>query len=399
MPPSVDHASRRAGRVAAEVALSLQLPASLTRVLEDAALHHHPCGMGPRGLARLAEEVCGAEPSRTPPAAAVPEVAPGSPLLAEIVRLCEMLDRQMEALQFEYRPIDDILDELQCVAAFEGVRPGLVDSLRNLRCGDLQPAKEVGRRLPVEARLAQQVFRDLAAEREYEVRELEALAVRDPVLAGSLIRVANSALYSPGRRIGKVRQAIAYVGGAAARQVLLAAVMRPLFASAGLARVWSHAVQTAQVCSALAKETGLLEPGAALLLGLVHDVGALAVHLLSGPALDRYRRLTEHGCCPPTYVERLLFGCDHGEIGAGVLDGWCFPETIIDAVRFHHQPERSASLVVPFLYLAEFWSGLDEDLPSFVRVEECSRRTGLSLDALASVRVKQDALQLLRTAA
>ena len=409
-------ASRRVARVAVEVALSLKLPGSLTRVLEEAALHHRQCEMGPLGLARLAAEVCAARPAPAKPSEAVvssdvaevlallggDRAAPGAPalqLVAEIVRLCAMLDSQLEALPFEYKHMDAILDELEGVVAFEGVRPALVESLRSFRCRDLKPEKEVWRRLPVQARQAQEVFRCLGSEREYEVRELEALAVRDPVLAGSLIQVANSALYSPERRIGTVRQAIAYIGTIAARQVLLAVVMRPLFASAGLARVWSHAVQMAQLCSALATQTGLLDPGAALLLGLVHDVGALAVRLLPRPILERYERLTGLGCCPPAYVEHLLFGCDHGEIGAGVLDGWCFPDLLIDAVRFHHQPERSVSLVTPLLYLAEFWSGLDEDLSSFVRVQECSRLTGVSLDALASVHVRPDALHLLRTVA
>jgi hypothetical protein len=115
--------------------------------------------------------------------------------------------------------------------------------------------------------------------------------------------------------------------------------------------------------------------------------------------MDRYHRLTEQGHCPPTYAELLLFGCDHGEIGAGVLDGWAFPQDLVEAVRLHHQPERSESHLTSLVYLAEFWSGLDEDLPSVIRVEQCSRRTGVSLDSLASVRIGKNALDRLRSVA
>ena len=357
--------------------------------------------LGCSGLARLAAEVLSArEGPRSPePIESAPPLVPGVEGAGEIVRVCELLDDQLEALPFEPKSIDAILDELQAIVACEGVRPELVDALRGLRYRDLEPAAELGRRLPVQARLAQRVFHQLGVDRDYEVRELESASVQDPVLAGSLIRVANSALYGAEQRIGSVPHAIAYVGTAAARQVLLAAVMRPLFASAGLVRLWSHGVQMAQLCAALAQQTQVLETGSAVLLGLVHDIGSLAVHMLPRAVVDCYRRLTEQGGCPPAYVEQLLFGCDHGEIGAGVLDGWSFPEHLVEAVRLHHQPERSSSMITSLVYLAEFWSGLDEDLPSHIRLEQCSRRTGLSLDSLASVRVAKDALDRLRAVA
>ncbi len=356
--------------------------------------------LGESGLARLADEICAA--GRTPGAPPDPGISrfgSGVESATEIVRVCELLDEQLEALPFETKPIDEILDELEVVTVCEGLRPDPVDALRGLRCRDVEPAAELGRRLPVQARLAQKLFRELGVERDYEIHELEACSVQDPVLAGSLLQVANSALYGAEQRIGDVKHAIAYVGTEAARQVLLGAVMRPLFASAGLLRLWTHGIQMAQLCSALAGETKLLEPGTAMLAGLVHDIGSLAVRMLPREIVDRYHRLTEHGVCPPTYAELLLFGCDHSEIGAGVLDSWAFPEHLIEAVRRHHQPECSDSHLTSLIYLAEFWSGLDEDLPSVIRVEECSRRTGLSLDSLASVRIGKNALDRLRSVA
>jgi HD-like signal output (HDOD) protein len=229
------------------------------------------------------------------------------------------------------------------------------------------------------------------------VAELETIAARDPVLAGSLIQVANSAIYGPGQRIGAVRRAIAYIGTVAARHVLLAAVMRPLFATAGLTKVWNHAVQMAQLTAALAEHTENLEAGEGLLLGLVHDVGAIAVQVLPGPIVERYHRLTEDRCCPPTYVEYLLFGRDHGEIGAGVLEEWSFPAPLIEAVRFHHRPERSDRALASLLHLAEFWSGQDEDIASLERLDECRRRTGISFELLETIPTKRDTLSLLRS--
>jgi hypothetical protein len=105
------------------------------------------------------------------------------------------------------------------------------------------------------------------------------------------------------------------------------------------------------------------------------------------------------GGCPPAYVERLLLGRDHGEIGAGLLAGWSFPDEFIDAVRFHHQPERSSSKLAALAYLAEFWSGLDEDLPSFGRVEACLSRLDLTLDSLLEMGRQDSTLRALKSVA
>jgi HD-like signal output (HDOD) protein len=195
-----------------------------------------------------------------------------------------------------------------------------------------------------------------------------------------------------------VGRAIASIGVMAARKVMLAAAMRPLFASAGLGRIWSHSLSSAPLCSALAGHTGLLSSEEGLVLGLVHDIGAVAVQFLPRETLAIHRNLVDGGC-PAAYVEHLLLGRDHGEIGASLIAEWHFPDEFIDAVRFHHQPERSASKLPSLAYLAEFWSGLDEDLPSFGRVEACLARVGLTLETLMELGRQDSALRALKAVA
>jgi HD-like signal output (HDOD) protein len=318
--------------------------------------------------------------------------------VAGIVRLCSQVDQQFEALQFGYRDVETIFDGIQRSAPGVGFDPALVEHFRSMRCRSLPQQIRRGDGLPVEARAAREVFGLLGKEREYEVLELAATALRDPVLAASLIRVANSSLYSPASKLSVVGQAISYIGTVEARKVMLAAVLRPLFASAGLARLWSHSVNAAQFGSALVGQTGIASAEEGLMLGLVHDFGSLAIQFAPRETRDVSARLVERGC-PATYVERLLFGCDHGEIGADILAQWNFPSHLIEAVRFHHQPERSDGALAAIAYLVEFWSGLDEDLPSFHRVEDCLARTGLSLEAMTEITTEDGKLKTLRSLA
>jgi hypothetical protein len=50
-------------------------------------------------------------------------------------------------------------------------------------------------------------------------------------------------------------------------------------------------------------------------------------------------------------------------------------------------------------YLAEFWSGLDEDLPSFGRVEACLDRVGLTFETLGELGSPDSILRALKSVA
>jgi len=403
---------RRVAAVAIEVGRSLGIAGGQLAVLEKAALLHHSYDFGTEALARLAAEVCAARGVWEPEAAEVcpAEVAavltlvrqaratgePDARTLAAIIRMSNALDEQIEALSYEHKPYERILEELREIGIFEGFEPELVARIEKMRSHECDG--NPGARLPVQAKVAREIFQRFGSGCEWCAKELEAVTARDPVVAGALMKVANSAVYSPQSRLATLRQAITYIGTEAARDVVLACAIRPLFASAGLLRHWSHSLHLAQLASAMAGQTGILEPQSAMLLGLVHDVGALAVQMVRGSEADLYQRLIEKGC-PATYSEMLLFGRDHGELGAGILEDWNFPEELVEAVRYHHQPERSGKAATALLFLAEFWSGMDEDIPSAVRIDACVRRTGVTLESLAQMRGKKHTLTILRSVA
>jgi HD-like signal output (HDOD) protein len=369
---------RRTAALANEIGRGLGLESG---ALVQAALLHD--SLDPvehsHGLGRLAWRVVGGDRAG---------------LTAAIVRLANLVDDSLEGLEFEYQETDSILEEIRSFAVLEGIEPELVDRVSALRCRHV-PAKF---ELPVGAHLACEVIRTLRQPAELDLPELESLAMRDGVLAGSLIGVANSAAHGRSRPVTTVSRALSRLGAEAGRKIMLAAAMRPLFASAGLARLWSHSLSSAPLTAALADRTGLLPREEGLLLGLVHDLGSVAIETLPREVLEPRQRLLEGGC-PAAYVERLMLGCDHGEIGAGILAGWHFPAAFVDAVRFHHQPERAATPLASLAYVAEFWSGQDEDLPSFGRVDKCLDRLGLSLENLTELAIHDSTLHALKAVA
>lgn len=131
----------------------------------------------------------------------------------------------------------------------------------------------------------------------------------------------------------------------------------------------------------------------------MHDIGRLAFSIMPARYLERFYRLTDGGC-PPVQVELCLSGRSHAEVGSETLVQWKFPESAVEAIRWHHTPERSPSPLASLIYLAEFIADSDEDLPSYARLLLACRQAGIDSDLITQIEGKdRDSLSVLRFAA
>src|SRR5262249_20289378 len=155
--------------------------------------------------------------------------------------------------------------------------------------------------------------------------------------------------------------------GETTRTLLLTLAVKAIFVSARLSELWRHSVQMASLCESLGHATGFLAPEEALLPGLVHGIGTVAMQPQPREAANKAPNLSGKGL-RQVYLERMQFGLDHADAGAEVLQSWSFPPSMIEAVRYHHRPADTDSRHAAVLYMAEFWleseNGLGEDLPS-----------------------------------
>lgn len=414
-PGPLESHCRRVAALALEIAADLKLTPAETATLEKAALHHHfPVEvLDPRAFERLMSDLRGPDwpaipasqpehqfpepevrevlwalhgrPARGRRAAAgqaAPPPTAGTALLAEIVEVSNLFEERLEFLPFELRTVEQILDELDWMARDGLYRPAVVEAIVKLPRVRMEELLANVRRLPVFPAVALKAL-ELASSERSSMGQIERLMATDQVLAGHIIRLANSSLYSPARRISSIAQAISYVGLEAARRVMTAAVFQPLFASASLRELWKHSVAMAELTERIAVVSRRIAPAEAFLAGLMHDIGRLALQRLPREDGIVFARLLERHC-EPVFAEMVLCGFDHGAAGAEILRLWSFPVELVEAVQHHHWPERHNSPLAAALYLAEVASGSGEDTPSWLRLRAVEDRLGVSLEDLGA---------------
>jgi putative nucleotidyltransferase with HDIG domain len=309
--------------------------------------------------------------------------------LAHILDIANSFDEQLEYAPFAEDSLQAVLQ--QALERHESSDRAVQFVLRYLRKGRRRDLAAIMPKLPVYPAVAMKLY-GLLSSVDVSLPALDRVAKTDQVIAGKMLQAANSAFYSPRQLIKTVSQAISYVGIEDARRILLASAVQPLFSSPRLRRIWKHAVEAAQVAEQIASMSKLFDPAEAFLLGLLHDVGKLAIALMPNELNSSLDRLIVKGC-ESSVAEVVVCGFDHAEAGADVLKHWQFSDELITAVRYHHLPDRTSSRMSSLLYLTEFWTDSEEDIPSNARLELAFERAGVTPADLRNMRFEfNDAL-------
>lgn len=390
-------------RVAAwceELALVLDIPGSDASALQEAALmHHHPIAfLQGAGISKLAGDLgfVGHDSAPSPRLISVEaeqilvalrgkragSVSKRAKDLAHILDIANSFDEQLEYAPFETDSLETILQQaLERHEASDRAVQFVLRYLRKARRSDLAGMMS---RLPVYPAVAMKLYGLLSAD-DVSLPALDRVAKSDQVVAGKMLQAANSAFYSPRQLIKTVSQAISYVGIEDARRILVASAVQPLYSSPRLRRIWKHAIEAAQVAEQIATISRKVDPSEAFLVGLLHDVGKLAIALMPADLNASLDRLIIKGC-ESAIAEVVVCGFDHAEAGADVLKHWKFSDELIAAVRYHHLPERNKSPMSAILYLTEFWTDSEEDIPSNARLDLAFEVVGITLEDLKNTK-------------
>lgn len=178
--------------------------------------------------------------------------------------------------------------------------------------------------------------------RDANAKSLASIVSTEPVLMASLLRAANSAAMGLVRRIISIDEAVAYLGHSTVRALVLRMQMAKLIPPSNAGgydneQLWVHSLAVGQVAAHLAKRTNFVETGLVSTIGVLHDIGKMAMNSLFPQKVTELFDRTG-GPADESFLarERRLFGADHAFMGGVLAAQWKLPSELVDAIRLHH---------------------------------------------------------------
>lgn len=209
--------------------------------------------------------------------------------------------------------------------------------------------------IPTMPGVALRIRRALARE-SCDMAAIAAIVSADPGIAARLIRVANSSAFGGASACESVQSALVRLGVERAQNLVLVLATRDLFQAQApflkerTLKSWRHAIDIAALAGVLTRLTPGLDGDRGLLVGLLHEIGALPILRLAAEFPD----LAEQ----PLVLDEILSALAP-EISAAVLRQWGMHEAFQDAALHQNHwfrdheggPDYTDVLVVAHLHL------------------------------------------------
>lgn len=172
----------------------------------------------------------------------------------------------------------------------------------------------------------------------------------DVAMTARVLQLVNSAYFGLPRKVTSAADAAMLLGTDVIRHIVLSTGIFSQFdpqtvKDLGLDHVWKNCNRVGPMARKIAIDLTQNKSLAddAMMAGMLCDVGALVLAAAMPDKVMQIREIAKAQDQPDWIVERDQLGYDHAEIGAYLMALWGLPNPIVEAVAFHHAPERAVS--------------------------------------------------------
>lgn len=184
--------------------------------------------------------------------------------------------------------------------------------------------------------------------------EASAIISHDIGMSAKILQLVNSSFFCVAQEISDIKHAISLLGMETLKSLVLSIgmhekfVLGDSFSNFSLDKFTRHCNDCAQLAKKIVLKETANEAMAehAFTAGLLHDVGKL---IMASKLPDIFRETLEIVHKENLTVEEVELECEgisHAAVGAYLLGLWRLPLPVLDAVAFHHAPEKSFSQIV-----------------------------------------------------
>jgi HD-like signal output (HDOD) protein/CheY-like chemotaxis protein len=230
------------------------------------------------------------------------------------------------------------------------------------------------RRLPSAPGAYFELTRVIANEKS-SAADVASVIKRDVAMCAKLLQLVNSSFVGIGRRISSVDQAVQFLGLNLVKNLVLSLHVFHMdrgteeLPGFSIEHAQRHAILTGTIGAKMVSEDPRLSEDA-FMAGMLHDVGELVLIADAPREAASVMALAHRTSHPIWQAERDAFGVSHAELGGYLLGIWGLPYGIVEAVAFHHEPERVAQRgldVLLVVHVADWLAHAVEDRLSALR--------------------------------
>jgi len=212
----------------------------------------------------------------------------------------------------------------------------------------------------------------LISDPESEITDIARQISMDPSLTADLLKVVNSAQFMLPKRVDNIVEAVKLVGMRGLKNLLYSYGSMKIL-DRGQRWLWDHSYRTAFYAYNLAKnfkKKDILDD--AYVGGILHDMGKIIFSDVHPELLEKITNFCKARGIGKSFVEDLSAGLNHAEIGGMIAEKWNFPQSLIEAIKYHHLPTECSPEfvdVVNTVYLANALCSLEDKEIVFEQLE------------------------------
>jgi HD-like signal output (HDOD) protein len=171
------------------------------------------------------------------------------------------------------------------------------------------------------------------------------IIAKDPAMTAKILQLSNSAFFGLRRRISDPRDAVLYLGLDTLKSLALSVKAFSQFTVRPLSRfsiedLGKHTILTGILARKIAIAEGVSrqEVEDSFMAGLLHDIGKLVLVSAAPARYEQAMKFAEVNGVHRREAEQKIFGTTHSEIGTYLLWLWGLPDSVVEAVAYHHAP-------------------------------------------------------------
>ncbi len=173
-----------------------------------------------------------------------------------------------------------------------------------------------------------------------EISDIARKISTDPSLTADLLKTVNSAQFMLPNRVDNIVDAVKMLGLRGVKNMLFSYGTEKILNLPNHPELWEHAHKVAFYSFTLARQITRSKDiiDDAYVGGILHDIGKIVFSAVHPDLLERIRSFSSERDIAPGLFEDLSAGYNHAEIGAKISEKWNFSDSLIEAIRYHHEP-------------------------------------------------------------